>query len=150
MLTPLTMLIVSDFRTREVSVIWLCVLAVGTIGIPIILDGWAEVLRRSGQNLLILMDMSVGIVLWGWVKARKPVSPINRYIGLGDVLFFLALVPLFPVRQYIWLLMGCFVFSLVWWGAATLWFKRSPRNIPFIATSGIVVVVAIILKVFFE
>lgn len=150
MLAPLTILVISDFRTREVSVLWLCVLATGSIVIPVIQDGWTEVLHRSGQNLLLLLYMTAGIFLWAWIKARKPVNPIDRYIGLGDFLFFLILTPIFPFRQYIWLMMGCFVFSLVWWSAAVVLSNKTPRNIPFIATSGIVVAGAIILKVFFE
>ena len=149
MLAPLTTLIVSDFRSREVSVMWLGVLAIGTVCIPILQDGWPEVLRRSGLNLLLILYMSAGIVMWGWVKARKFVNPINVYIGLGDFLFFLILVPLFPMRQYAWLLVACMVFSLVWWGAASLLKKRPPKNIPFIATSGIVLAGAIVFKVFF-
>ncbi len=149
MLAPLSHLIVSDFRSREVSVMWLGILAIGTVCIPVIQDGWLDVLKRSGQNLLLILYMSTGIVVWGWIKARKFVNPINVYIGLGDALFFLILIPLFPVKHYAWLLVACMIFSLVWWGAAVLLKKKSPKNIPFIATSGIVLAGAIIFKVFF-
>ncbi len=150
MLAPLSVLIVSDFRRREVSVMWLLILAIGTVCIPMIQDGGSEVLERSCLNLLLILYMSTGIVLWGWVKARKFVNPINVYIGLGDFLFFLTLVPLFPVRQYAWLLVACMGFSLVWWGVAAILKNKSPKNVPFIGTSGIVLACVILCKVLFE
>jgi uncharacterized membrane protein YoaK (UPF0700 family) len=150
-LAPLMMLILSDFRTRRVSVLWLCVLTIGTIGIPLVLDGWREVLWRSWTNLLLLVFLGTGITMWGWVKARQIASPVNRYIGLGDVLFFVTLVPMFPLREYLWMTMGCLVFSLVWWSAALIRHRNNPpRNIPFIATSGIVVAATIIYNTFFR
>lgn len=147
MLAPLTNLIISDFRHREVSLLWLVVLAIGTVCIPIIQDGVPEVLKRSGLNLLMVAYMSVGVLLWSWFKARRVVNPINLYVGLGDLIFFLLLVPLFSFNQYVYLLVGCMVFSLVWWWSALLCGAK-PRNIPLIATSSIVVAVAIMLKVF--
>jgi hypothetical protein len=148
MLIPLVRLIVGDFRRREVSVVWLAVLAVSTVGVPVIMLGWRETFTHSWQNLLLLAYLGIGIVVWGWVKARRFVNPVNVYIGLGDLLFFLALVPLFPVKIFAWLMVCCMVFSLVWWQAAKLR-GSAPKNVPLVATSGIVVGVAIIFRVFF-
>jgi hypothetical protein len=92
--------------------------------------------------------MGLGILLWSWIKARKVINPVNRYIGLGDLLFFVALAPLFPVKRFAWLLVACLLFSLVWWQVARFRGK-SPKNIPFVATSGIVVGAAIVFNVFF-
>ncbi len=150
MLAPLLKLAVSDFRRREVPVLWLGILAVGTVGISILRDGWLEVLRRSGLNLLLVLYMAAGVFLWGWVKARRPVNPLNLYIGLGDFLFFLILVPLFPLKQYAYLLVGSMLFSLAWWRAAVLLEKKPPKNIPLIATSSIVLGAFIIFDVFCE
>jgi hypothetical protein len=100
------------------------------------------------QNLLILLYLGIGVVAWAWIRARKPVNPLNRFIGLGDLLFFVALTPLFPMKSFAWLLVTCLLFSLAWWGTTRLR-GRAPKNIPLVATSGIVVSAAIIFDTFF-
>lgn len=147
MLFPIAKLVADDFRRREVSVVWLVALTVCTVGVAIALDGWRETLTRSGLNMLLLVYMGVGVVVWAAIKSRRPINPVNRYIGLGDVLFFPALTPLFPLRGFAWLLVACMAFSLVWWGAARAG-NRPPENVPLVATSGIVTGVAIILNTF--
>lgn len=149
MLVPLAKLVVSDFRHREIPVVWLAILALGTVCIPLIQDGWREVATRSGQNLLIVAYMSAGVFLWGSVKERRIVNPIDRYIGLGDFLFFLIVIPLFASMEYAYFLLICMSFSLVWWWGGIL-LGRKPKNIPLIATSGIVLAAAIIFKVVFR
>ncbi len=136
MLIPLAKLVMDDFRRREVSLIWLAVTAVCAIGTAIVVDGWRETLIRSGLNLLLVVYMGIGVVVWAWIKSRKIVNPINRHIGSGDVLFFLTLTPLFSLKGFAWLLVACMVFSLFWW--------KSPENIPLVATSGIVTGLGII------
>lgn len=149
-LAPLSRLIFSDFRHRKVPVVWLGILAAGTVCIPIIQDGWREVLIRSGRNMLLVLYLSTGVVLWSWLKARRVVNPINLYIGLGDIVFFLILVPLFPFMQFAYLIVGCMLFSLIWWWWCSLLGRRKPENVPLIATSSIVVGATVVYKVFFE
>ncbi len=152
MLIPFAKLAADDFRRREVSVVWLAVTAVCAVGVAVAQEGWREMLVRSGLNLLIIAYLAIGVAVWAWIKARRPVNPVNRFIGLGDVLFFVALVPLFPFKRFAWLLVVCMVFSLVWWWVVQAIKRPSgnpPKNIPLVATSAIVVGAAIIFNTFF-
>lgn len=134
MLIPLAKLIADDFRHREVGVAWLAALAVCAFGTAVMADGWREMAVRSGLNALIIIYMAAGV--WLWSRIRK--ISIANMIGLGDGLFFLAIIPVFPLRAFAWIIVGCLVFSLAWW--------KSARHVPLVATSGIVVGVAIIIK----
>jgi uncharacterized membrane protein YoaK (UPF0700 family) len=136
MLVPFAKLMVDDFRRREVSVVWLVVMVVSAIGVAVVQNGWREAIINSGLNLSLIAYMGIGVTVWAWVRSRRLTNPVNRYIGLGDVLFFVALTPLFPVKTFAWLLVACMVFSLAWW--------RSARRVPLVATSSIVVGAAII------
>jgi cbb3-type cytochrome oxidase subunit 3 len=149
---PIVRLIVDDFRRREVSVWWLVAMAVCSAGVAVSIGGWREVMIQCGINLLLIIYMGVGVTAWAWIKSRRPINPVNRYIGLGDVLFFVALTPLFPLKQFAWLMVMCLVFSLAWWQIKIILAKKkasgkSPKNIPFVATSGIVICAAIIFNV---
>lgn len=147
-LIPLIRLIVADFRRREVSIVWLAVLAVGTVCVPVLQHGWQETFTRIWQNMLLLSYLGTGIVIWSLIKARRFVNPVNTYIGMGDLVFFAALIPLFPVRTFTWLMVASMLFSLVWWQAARLRGKQ-PVNVPLVSTSGIVMGCAVIFNVFF-
>ncbi|MDR1671611.1 MAG: hypothetical protein LBR57_03735 [Alistipes sp.] len=140
MLAPFAKLVVDDFRRREVSVWWLVATAAMATGVAAAVEGWRGALINSGINLLVIVYMAVGVTVWAWVRSRRLINPVNRFIGLGDVLFFVALTPLFPIKTFAWLLVACMVFSLAWW--------RSTRRVPLVATSGIVVCAAIILDLF--
>lgn len=149
MLVPFAKLILDDFHRREVSVWWLAATMICAAGIPTVLYGWRETLARCGLNMLIVAYMGLGVVIWARIKSRKLVNPVNRYIGLGDVLFFVVLTPLFPFKRFAWLLVACMIFSLVWWWMARAG-KKPPKNVPLVATSGIVMCAAIILDTIFK
>lgn len=170
MFIPLVKLALEDFRRREVPLVWLVVLAVCSAGVGITTvdtarpaagigaavdaAAWRGMFARSGLNLLLILYMGVGVTVWAWVKSRRPVNPVNRFIGLGDVLFFVVLTPLFPLREFVCLLVSCMVFSLVWWrvrlttSAAERTASESPKTIPLVATSAIVTGVTVIYDTF--
>jgi hypothetical protein len=134
---PIAVLVVDDFRRRQVGVAWIVVTAAAAAGITIARIGTKETLIQTALNLAVVAYMAVGVVAWAWIKARKPVNPLNRFIGLGDALFFVAITPMFPLKTFAWLVVASMVFSLAWW--------RSKRNVPLVATSGIVTCGAIII-----
>ncbi len=146
MLIPLVKLINDDFRWREVAVWWLAAMAVCAAGIAVTQEGWSEMLAKIGLNMLLLFYMGAGVVLYTAIKSHKLINPVNSYIGLGDILFFVALTPLFTIKQFAWLLVSCMVFSLMWWYVVRA-FKRYPKNVPLVATSGIVTCMMIIFDI---
>ncbi len=148
-LVPLTKLMIDDFRRREVTLAWLIALAVITFGMSLISNGLREMLARSGQNLLLIGYLGIGLVIWTWIRSRKLINPVNVYIGLGDVLFFLSLMPLFQLERFALLLVTCMIFSLIWWQVVRF-VKKYSADIPLVATSGIVTSGVIIFSVFFE
>ena len=149
LLLPLARLIVEDFRRREVPVVWLAVLALGTVCIPLIMHGWHEAFTRGWQNLLLLACLGLAIFTFAWVREKRPVNPIDVYIGLGDVLFFLAFIAMFPAQRFAWLTVGSMAVSMVWTAAMRLLGKES-KNVPLVATAGIVMTAGIVYNVFFE
>ena len=68
------------------------------------------------QTLLILAFITINIgALIGYfsIKEKRFVNPIDTKIGLGDIVFFLAIVPLFLIHQYILFFISGLLFSLV-------------------------------------
>jgi len=152
LLVPLGGLMVEDFRHREVSIAWLATMAACVAGVAVVFDGWREMFVRSGLNMLLVAYMGAGVVAWAWIKSRRFINPVNRYIGLGDVLFFVALTPFCSLKSFAWLLVGCMAFSLVFWSATRTVRKErdtSQRTVPLVGTSGMVICAVIIFNAIF-
>lgn len=97
-----------DFKQRAVHVVFLLLLF--ALGV------WeATVLGRSIGEMLFSLSFVTTILtfmtLYLRAKAGFWVNPLKEHLGLGDVLFFLAVIPLFSPQGYMWFfisgLLGC-------------------------------------------
>jgi len=88
-----------DFNKRAIHVLLLVLL----FGLGI----WdAVLLERSISEMLFSLSFVVTILtfmtLYLRVKAGYWVNPLLEHLGLGDVLFFIAIIPLFNPHGYMW------------------------------------------------
>ncbi|MEW4923118.1 prepilin peptidase [Algibacter sp. 2305UL17-15] len=100
-----------DFRKRTIHV-----------ALPIILFLLALVINYKSTDLrlncvaynmaFVLMNI-IGLVLYFSLKNRKFINPIDTYIGLGDIVFFLAITPLFNFKPFILFFILGLLFSLL-------------------------------------
>ena len=65
------------------------------------------------KNIGFISINVLGLVLYYSIREKKIINPINSMIGLGDVLFFLAIAPLFDLKSYILFFIVGMIFSLV-------------------------------------
>jgi len=101
LLVPLVAMIVSDFRCREVALLWLLGFGACTAAMAVYRYGWFEALLQAGGNVLLLVYLTAGVLLYFSLKERRWVNPLRNYLGLGDTLFLLCLTPLFGVREFL-------------------------------------------------
>lgn len=95
----LLLVIFQDFKKRQIHV-----------SLPILLILFSSVINYISNNLS-LMDILcnigfiiiniVGLFLYFSIKNRRFINPIDEFIGLGDVLFFIAITPLFTRKPFI-------------------------------------------------
>jgi hypothetical protein len=64
-------------------------------------------------NLGFLLVTIALLVLYMSVKNRKYLNPFENYFGLGDLLLFASLTPLFVISHYIIFFIVSMVFSLI-------------------------------------
>ena len=53
------------------------------------------------QSISFLMITSIAFMIYHTLKNKEFQNPIDQSIGLGDVLFFVVITPLFQVHQYV-------------------------------------------------
>ena len=135
-LFPVGVLAFSDFRYRTISVTWLAVFGVMSLGSVIWTDGWMTMLTRVGGNLSLLVLLGICVGLWLRVWGRKQGLMVRDYIGAGDLVFAVLLTPLFGLREYLIFLLAGAVGSILWWGVS-VWIKCRWTTIPLVGTLGI-------------
>lgn len=53
------------------------------------------------QSIGFLIITSIAFMIYQTIKQKKFQNPIDQLIGLGDILFFIVITPLFQVHQYV-------------------------------------------------
>ncbi len=137
MVLPVVVLAADDLMRREVDVIWLAVFGVLAAVVAVAGNGIAGAAVNLAVNILVLLYIAGGILLY--IKLRRGRWAWREYIGMGDVAFLVGVAPLWGVREFLLFLLAAAVFSLIWWAVARV------RTIPFVATAGIVFIIALFL-----
>ena len=121
---PLLPIIYEDLRYRAIHWIWVALLTV-----LIFLAGpinWSFI----GTNLSLLGLQLLGISCYFSLKHQTWVNIVNRYLGLGDILFFLPLTFLFSPLNFLLFLIVGFCFSLLVFGIGKLVIGKKLLTIP--------------------
>ncbi|AMA50317.1 MULTISPECIES: prepilin peptidase [Flavobacterium] len=88
------------------------------------------------------------MVFYMRIKNKNYSNPLNTYFGLGDVLFFISIAPLFELQKFLVFIVSTMLFSI------TLYFiflkKRQTESIPLAGFSALLLVFVLCLKLFFK
>lgn len=132
---PLSAMVISDFRRRNIGIAWLLAFYVITVVSSALMHGWRTALLNAAGNIAVLA-LLFGF-LYIYIRARKNrFSSFREAIGSGDILFLPALAPVFGIRQFAIFLTASFIITLAAWGI--LWLRgRAPATIPLVSMVGI-------------
>ncbi|MDR2292326.1 MAG: hypothetical protein LBE11_02505 [Prevotellaceae bacterium] len=145
LIVPVVPMIISDFCYRKIALIWIIILAVCAVTAAIILYGLNISAMNFTLNLAILVYMFLGVLLYVYIKNRK-ISSIKHFAGIGDILFFIALTPVFEFRNFIYFLIGSCLAALAWWITIyVIWHKK--RTVPLVGISGCILSLYLIINV---
>lgn len=137
---PLAVMMLSDWKTRTVSILWLSVFFVSVACCSIFVNGLLGAAIYMAMNLTLLLI--IGLALYAYSAIRK--KRLGEMIGVGDALFFASLTPIAEPEIFIKLLVGMLIFSLLSW--LILRKKLNPGNIPLVTFSGLPLIGIIVYK----
>lgn len=129
---PAAVLARDDFRTRRVDASWLAVLGTVSVGVSWHTLGWRTMMLQTAGNAALLLLS--GTALFGYLRLRR--LAVRHSVGSGDVLFLLAVAPLFAPTEFLWFLIAACVVALLRWVCC----GRRRRTIPFVGAAGIVLI----------
>ncbi|MCC6459492.1 MAG: prepilin peptidase [Saprospiraceae bacterium] len=91
----------SDLRQRHITL--LQVLLLGALSVALAARaGWPVLWRQAMLNSVFLASQFGLLWVWFSLRERRPARLFEHYIGLGDLLFLLAITPVFPFRHFVW------------------------------------------------
>lgn len=94
---PAAVLARDDFRTRRVDASWLAVLGTVSVGVSWHTLGWRTMMLQTAGNAALLLLS--GTALFGYLRLRR--LAVRHSVGSGDVLFLLAVAPLFAPTEFL-------------------------------------------------
>ena len=65
------------------------------------------------SNLIFLFTTFVALITYMSIKNKKYINPFKNYFGLGDLLFYIAISPLFLLKSYIVFFVCSMIFAIV-------------------------------------
>lgn len=128
-----------DFKYREIHVLLIVGIFFVALGLVWITD--KELLAFLRPFLFVVV---VTAVLWSYISIRqkKLINPFDHHIGLGDILFFAAITPLFDLHSYILFFISSMILAI----SFSLVFKEYVRQ-RLIPLAGILACLLMFLKI---
>jgi hypothetical protein len=139
---------IQDIRTRLISIYLLIGLFVVNFIGMLKTNGFIATLQLTAlNNLLLGIIFGITFIYFKWV--RKVEHPLITHLGWGDILFFIALTPLFYplIYSYVFIAMTL-VSTLV--GLALLVVKGQQASIPHAGISALIFIVLVVSNTFFS
>jgi len=132
LLIPLVLMIISDYRFRNIRLWHLLFFCILQLSVCIYENG----IRMTGQNILIntaILAIIGGAVM---VYSRLRFRGRKEVIGWGDILFILCLVPAFSYRHFLgFMIISLSMILLLWLFLAFI--KQRVEKIPLVTGLGL-------------
>ena len=111
LLFPLVILMISDIKSRTVSLWWLLTFGILNTIFLWLLYGWRCVVLRIIGNLLLLLIIGVTLLVYAKVRHR----PLAELLGVGDLIFLIAVSSAFGLIDYIKYIVGSSLIGILIW-----------------------------------
>lgn len=132
----------SDVRYRVIHV----VLPISIFVLSFLVNYFSKSLNfyEISYNIGFVLINMLGLILYFSLKDKTFKNPVDTLIGLGDIVFFIAITPLFSLKEYILFFITGLFFSLLIHGVMLL-FKKV-KTIPLAGYLALFLVVNLMMK----
>jgi len=100
------------------------------------------------SNSIFFLVILAVLIVYMSLKNRKILNPFTNYFGLGDLLFFLAITPLFLTYNYILFFISSMIFAII----LQLAFHKvmKDRTVPLAGFSALLLLLVLLKDLFFS
>jgi hypothetical protein len=127
LISTLLLLAFQDIRTRKVWVLLFPVVLVLSIGYK-----WNSfILEQYSWNLVFVVFSLLSLTLYLTIKERRLVAVWKGYFSIGDILYLLAIVPLFNFPLYLFYFTTGTFLCLLTHATSLLLSKKAKKSVPY-------------------
>jgi hypothetical protein len=144
---PALIMAVEDMQRREIHVAWLTLFLISTLSVEIVISGISTTIQNTIYNALILCFVFFSLCIWLMIKEGSSSNLLTKYIGIGDILFFASIAPLFNMKGYVIFLIASFCLSIIYWVIMRV-LSRDPNilSIPLVSMAFIIYLVYVAIN----
>ncbi|MNK23697.1 hypothetical protein D3C87_419950 [compost metagenome] len=102
-----------DIKSRHIHIILPPIVFLGGAYLLLQNLSWNKSVEIIAYNLIFLFLTFFILIIYMSLKNRTFQNPFKNYFGLGDLLFYLAVSPLFVLHNYILFFILSMIFSIV-------------------------------------
>jgi hypothetical protein len=111
LLLCLVVVFIEDWKFRKIHVVLpLVIFTASFFMIPIKKYNLLEIVLFNTGFFLITLSI---LTLYMSLKSKRFLNPFQHYFGLGDLLFYVAITPLFLLKNYIFFFILSLLFAIV-------------------------------------
>jgi Flp pilus assembly protein protease CpaA len=111
LLLCLALVFIQDWKFRKIHVVLpLVIFIVSFLLIPVKKQELAEIAIYNSVFFLITLGF---LTLYMSLKSKQFLNPFLHYFGLGDLLFYIAVSPLFLLKNYVLFFILSLVFAII-------------------------------------
>ena len=123
------------------------------IGLPILVFAASVYVYRNSISIWEVLNTAffilinfVAITMYFSIKNSKFQNPFKRYIGIGDLLFLIAVIPLFSFRNYVLFFISGMIVSLLLY--VVFQNRSSQKTIPLAGYLSLYIILLMITNLF--
>ncbi len=116
-----------DFRFRQIRVLFFVMFFVSLFLLLIIIWPLSVLIHNTLVNLLFMSVQIAALQIYFWVKEKRWSWIFDRKLGWGDVVFWLCILPVWPLMPFVLFLISSLIFSLL---SYLLFFRKKNATIP--------------------
>lgn len=109
-----TVIAASDFRSRNISVLWLSLAGGSALYLAFSVYGWECVLGNVITGGILLAVVNLCCLLYFRARHGRASGYVDSAIGLGDIVFLAICLPLFPCIRFAWMLVTSAALGLLY------------------------------------
>lgn len=132
LLIPLSLLVISDFRSREVCLWHLLLFGSMQIAFAVAGYGMAEAGKNILCNTLLCLAVCLFCIAWFMFRGKR----VKKMTGLGDLIFIWFLTPVFTYCEFPVFITVSFTVTLTAW-VMVYFAGKATRDIPLISGMGV-------------
>ena len=142
----LTVVVVQDFKSREISWFLIPLLVVGFVLYALQQIGIDELLIYFGINFMIVALNLLGVTVMVSLKEKRLTNILKNYLGLGDVLFFLVLTVVFSPFNFLFFYLGSIFITAIIYGTVMQFNQQKKMLIPLAGAMSLLLILTLIIE----